>query len=241
MPRVDRAQRFLVNPHAWTDDPAVQRMSLEARGAYAALWLSGWDQKEPGVYLNDDRVLSQLARCSPEEWARVRDMVLPAFVTDRDMLVLPHFRVTYQRQNHHRDTERNRQRRKRQRDRDVTTLVTRDLLDGSGSGSGTEESKPVVRPSVSLFDEFWDESPKKVGKKPAFTKWKRLVNGSETLGREIISGLRRLKPTWNPGYEPNPLTFLNQERWKDEPKTNGHAAPSLDDYTNLPHWRDLPK
>ena len=81
----------------------------------------------------------------------MRDMVVQAFVTERDMLVLPHFRVTLHQQNHKRDMERNRQRRKRQRERDVTHPVTRDLPDGSGSGSGSsteEEIKPTPTPPL---------------------------------------------------------------------------------------------
>lgn len=156
MPRVDRAQRFLLNPHAFMDDPAVQRMSLKARGAYAMLWLAGWDQKVPGVYLNDDRVLAQLARCTPQEWSEVRAEVLSAFsvpdsvtssVTERDTLVLSVFSVTLASQNQKRDMDRERQRRKRLRERDSHAVSQRDSLDGSGSGSGSKRSdseKPLT-------------------------------------------------------------------------------------------------
>lgn len=161
MPRLSRAQRFLVNPHAFIDDPAVQLMPLPARGAYAILWLAGWDQKVPGVYLGDDRVLAQLARCTPEEWASVRDDVRTAFTvtsvtvggTERDMWELPGFSVTLHEQTRKRDTDRKRQQRKRLKERDVTVGQERDSLDGSGSGSGsrTEKKKDSgsSRPSVS--------------------------------------------------------------------------------------------
>jgi len=139
MPRAERAQRFLTNPHAWLDDPAVQSMGLEARGAYATLWLAGWDQKEPGVYLSDPRVLAQLARCTPEEWTRVASEVSRAFDTEsqRDRWILHGFSVTLDEQNKKRRKDRNRQRLKRKRDRDVTRDVQRESLVGSGSGSGS--------------------------------------------------------------------------------------------------------
>lgn len=149
MPRVDRAQRFLLNPHAFMDDPAVQRMSLGARGAYAMLWLAGWDQKVPGVYINDDRVLAQLARCTPQEWSEVRAEVLSAFsvtssVTERDTLTLPAFSVTLASQSQKRDMDRERQRRKRLRERDSHAVSQRDSLDGSGSGSKRSDSERLL-------------------------------------------------------------------------------------------------
>jgi len=54
-------------------------MSLEARGAYAILFCELWDQPEPGVVPDDDRLLASLARATPEEWGRIANDVRRAF------------------------------------------------------------------------------------------------------------------------------------------------------------------
>ena len=85
------------------------------------------------------------------------------------------------------------------------------------------------RESVSRFDEFWEIYPVKISKKACFEKWKR--KRLDRLADEIIGNVRlRLEcdPRWLDRYVPNPLTYLNQERWNDElppaPKEhNGHG------------------
>ncbi len=75
-----------------------------------------------------------------------------------------------------------------------------------------------------LFSLWWSEYPSKKGKKPCAAKYRRLLRlhqSPETLHDEMITGLRNLKThcrKWKDGFIPNPLTFLNQERWNDEPE-----------------------
>jgi len=70
------------------------------------------------------------------------------------------------------------------------------------------------------FLEFWELYPKKVGKAAAARSWKvHCKNGElsrirETLAWQIVSD----KWTEEGGkFIPNPETYLNQERWLDEP------------------------
>ncbi len=67
------------------------------------------------------------------------------------------------------------------------------------------------------FDEFWEIYPSKVGKKPAMQKWRSMK--LDRVADEIIADVRaRLQRDrkWQSGYLPNPSTYLNQERWKDQ-------------------------
>ncbi len=66
------------------------------------------------------------------------------------------------------------------------------------------------------FEEFWEAYPKKVGKKPCAVKWK--ARQLDRLADQIIENVRdRIKgdDQWLRGYVPNPLTFINQDRWDD--------------------------
>lgn len=81
--------------------------------------------------------------------------------------------------------------------------------------------EPEVIPAVvSRFDEFWKSYPKKTGKKPCQTKWLR-INPDTALFNKIMNALdqQKMSRQWqknNGQFIPNPLTWLNQERWNDE-------------------------
>jgi hypothetical protein len=68
------------------------------------------------------------------------------------------------------------------------------------------------------FLEFWDAWPstdRKVGKKTCAEKWRK--KGLSVKTKEIVSHVESMKATkqWLDGFEPAPLTYLNQERWND--------------------------
>lgn len=70
------------------------------------------------------------------------------------------------------------------------------------------------------FNEFWSEYPKKVNKRGSFTSFKRIKHLKDEMPL-IMAALRNFKASkqWqkdNGQYIPNPQTFINQERWKDQ-------------------------
>jgi len=73
------------------------------------------------------------------------------------------------------------------------------------------KDKPIDR-----FAEFWETYPKKSGKKPCLAKWK--ARRLDRLADQIIQNVRdRIEgdSQWLRGFVPNPLTFINQDRWDD--------------------------
>lgn len=73
------------------------------------------------------------------------------------------------------------------------------------------------------FERFWTAFPKKVGKGAALTAWKKVKRPAETVDL-IITALswQVVSPQWtkdNGAYIPHPATYLNQQRWLDEPAT----------------------
>lgn len=75
MAKDGRPPEFLFEPLRFLNDQHVRTMRPHELGAYAALFCNGWGQPEPGVLPDDDRLLSLLARMTPDEWAEVRDRV----------------------------------------------------------------------------------------------------------------------------------------------------------------------
>ena len=63
------------------------------------------------------------------------------------------------------------------------------------------------------FDEFWTQYPKKVGKGAARTSYKSALK--KIKHTELMAGLAKYDP--DPEFTCNPATWLNQERWNDEP------------------------
>ena len=96
------------------------------------------------------------------------------------------------------------------------------------------EAKPTVNPkknknknintlstvsTSSRFDEFWatwPSSSRKVGKAAVLAKWEK--HNLDEVADTIIANVNTLKSSsqWLGGFEPAPLTYINQRRWEDE-------------------------
>lgn len=71
---------------------------------------------------------------------------------------------------------------------------------------------------TSRFDDFWNNWPaskRKVAKTVCRAKWER--QALDPLTDQINAVVARLKVSeqWVSGFEPAPLTFINQRRWED--------------------------
>lgn len=129
-----------------------------------------------------------------------------------------------------------RERKHRQRhgtSRDVTgqdgTSGTTPALDKEIPPTPPKEIKPspispVVGSARELFSEFWALFPNKVGKGDAFRKFVLALQRASF--EEIMAGLRRYVAKTDDRPWCNPATFLNQDRWGDEPAETVPRAAS---------------
>ena len=72
--------------------------------------------------------------------------------------------------------------------------------------------------SGSRFNEFWavwPTSKRKVAKSTCETKWRQLR--LDNVADQIIAHVNSIKGSeqWTTGFEPAPLTYINQRRWED--------------------------
>lgn len=81
MSRMTRAASFLFEPQAFKNDHAVRVMDPASIGGYVMLLCELWEQPEPGVVPDDDRLLASLARMAPETWTLARPQIARAFDT----------------------------------------------------------------------------------------------------------------------------------------------------------------
>lgn len=91
-----------------------------------------------------------------------------------------------------------------------------------------EEDKDIntlssVAPTTSRFNDFWSAWPpskRKVAKTACEAKWKR--QALDAFADKIIASVTRLRASeqWLSGFDPAPLTYLNQKRWEDDSETD---------------------
>lgn len=74
------------------------------------------------------------------------------------------------------------------------------------------------------FDAFWNAYPKmerKVAKAECLKRWKK--RNLASLADQIVSHVTKMAQTksWQDGYAPAPLTYINQSRWEDAEESQG--------------------
>lgn len=92
------------------------------------------------------------------------------------------------------------------------------------------------------FDRFWSLYPRKVGKGQARTAWGTAIRRKATP-EDILSGLRRANQRWaddgtDGQFIPHPATWLNGERWADDPLPLPPPRRAVADYRE--RYPDIP-
>lgn len=80
---------------------------------------------------------------------------------------------------------------------------------------GTNQQKPLLE---SKFEQWWKLYPRKTAKKVAQAAWDKA--GLDARAGSLIAILERQKAAGmlkNDQYTPHGATYLNQERWRDQP------------------------
>jgi hypothetical protein len=113
---------------------------------------------------------------------------------------------------------------------DIEQVMTNHEQDGTNRADSliplTDSLIPLpAKKLADSFDDFWKAYPKKTGKDRASIAWKKksppLIKVLEALQWQTISE-QWIKDGGK--YIPNPATYLNDGRWKDEPLTNARES-----------------
>ena len=78
------------------------------------------------------------------------------------------------------------------------------------------KKKTISSARFADFWECWPRSSRKVARSTCEAKW--IKHGFDAIADRIIAKVEAMKSSdqWTQGFEPAPLTFLNQRRWEDE-------------------------
>jgi len=100
-------------------------------------------------------------------------------------------------------------------------------------------SSGLSRRQIAFFDSFWDTYPRKAAKGAARRAWESAIRKTDPQVILLAASVFANDPNRDPQFTPHPATWLNQERWNDDPlpqrgsgKTTAGDA-RMDNYGNL--------
>ena len=216
---MDKAPAFQFYPKDWLTDPDVVCMSMAQKGAYITLICYCW--LEHKLHKNDDHIRNLLGNA--RNWKTLWNGIKHKFEIQGDYLVHPRLKEERIKQEEYRKKKSNAgkkgmKKRWNKSDNNHNT-VKEVLITKNNSSSSTSFS--IAHSSdiyTSSFKKFWENYPRKVGKKKAMEAWNKIKQDDGSIER-ILEALKEQKETkqWqNHRFIPHPATWLNQERWNDE-------------------------
>ena len=206
----------------WTDAylADTRHLSTTEHGAYLLLLMVAWRRPECNLP-DDDKLLARFAGLGPRQWKNIKDAVMEFWTledgcwTQKRLLKERSFVVS-------RSNINSTNARKRDYTKSLKTKKTKNA-NASVEKCETDAPTPIPIPidkdtNVSLykesnFEEFWKQYPKRVAKGDARSAYKKAIKKAEH--GIIMAGVARYNP--DPEFTCMPATWLNQERWLDEP------------------------
>jgi uncharacterized protein YdaU (DUF1376 family) len=198
-------------------------LTAQQHGAYMLLLMNYWQRGK--ALDNSNERLSHVARLSPEEWAEAKPTLEEFFMVEGN--VWTHARVED-------DLEKIREKSAKASFAGKRSVVARGLSERSTNAEQSlnhkeedkeeEEDKDISKKS--LFVEFWNEYPLKVGKGAAIKAFEKAIRTTDA--DIIIKGAQRYKldPNRVQGYTAHAATWLNGQRWLDEPLPMRNLSPA---------------
>jgi uncharacterized protein YdaU (DUF1376 family) len=197
-------------------------LTAQQHGAYMLLLMNYWQRGK--ALDNSNERLSHVARLSPEEWADAKPTLEEFFIVEGNLWT--HTRVED-------DLEKIREKSAKASFAGKRSVVARNLNERSTNAEQAlnhkeedkeeEEDKDINKNN--LFDEFWKIYPLKVGKGAALKAFQKAIRTTDA--DIIIKGALRYKldPNRVEGYTAHASTWLNAQRWLDEPLPQRNLSP----------------
>lgn len=198
-------------------------LTAQQHGAYMLLLMNYWQRGK--ALDNSNERLSHVARLSPGEWAEAKQTLEEFFIV-RDN-VWTHARVED-------DLAKIREKSIKASFAGRRSVVARGLNERSTNAEQSlnhkeedkeeEEYKDISKKE--LFVSFWNEYPLKVGKGAAIKAFEKAIRTTDA--DIIIKGAQRYKldPNRVQGYTAHAATWLNAQRWLDEPLPQRNLSPA---------------
>lgn len=204
-------------------------LGFELKTAYA--FILDLIYVQGGKLPDEPRYISGLLECSVRKWKSIRQALIDAGKITVAEGSISNYRAVSELESYAKVQDK--QRENRSRPNKINDLPT-PKPDHTEPDTDTEKEKRRARERAlrSEFEDFWKGWPNKVGKPKALTAFigKRKSHSLQAIiaGRDRYV---RTKPPDRPWL--NPATFLNQERFNDQPAETGKPAATG---VELPKW-----
>ena len=195
-------------------------LTAQQHGAYMLLLMNYWQRGK--ALDNSHERLSHVARLSPEEWADAKPILEEFFIVDGN--VWSHARVED-------DLAKI-----REKSAKASFAGKRSSVARASNGRSTdvqqlfnhkEEDKEEEedKDNKQTFDVFWKIYPLKVGKGAAIKAFEKASRSTDI--KVIIKGAQRYlsDPNRSQAYTAHPATWLNAQRWLDDPLPQRVLSP----------------
>ena len=212
----------------------TSRLTTEQHGAYLLLLIDYWRN---GPLPDDDAVLAKITRMSPDAWSNARSTLQAFFKHDAGKWT--HKRVEAElaiaKQKGEVNSNRAKAAAKARWDAESTAssnapsiaqskpqAMHEDVLKQTQSQSQSQVLKTNTSADADFerFWSLWPTSPRKVAKAKCLEFWKRHRLGSVVDRITTHVAAMKTSEQWIKGYDPAPMTYLNQRRWEDELPAN---------------------
>jgi len=217
------------------------RLTTEQHGAYLLLLMDYWRN---GKLPDNDQILAQITKLTPDAWSNARAMLSQFFCIENGFWI--HHRVEQELKNSIVNKEKKHTKavnaaNARWKKSDYNTSSNATSITTSNAQEMLEKCpSPSPSPSIkkdiysSNFELFWKAYPLggRAGKGGAWSSWKK-INPDEELVNKILKSIDFYKQSKRvkDGFIKNPQTWLNQRCWEDE------DAGFVDKSKYPPEWR----
>ena len=216
-------------------------LTTEQHGAYLLLIFNYWQSEKP--LNNKGGRLRHVAKLSAEKWTEIEPILTEFFEVENDLWT--HGRIEFDLQKALSKSKMNsyagkKSARRRAELKDVEQMLNtrstpvEQMLNHTDTEANAENTKIMVIKDDPIndpdFKVFWMAYPKKVKKAPAAKSYLKALK--KATSDEIFAGLVRYQRTCgdDPKFIANPDSWLNQERWNDNPQVvvegSSKKAPS---------------
>lgn len=233
-----KAPSFPFYARDWLTDTELSECSPATRGIWMDLLSNMWLSPERGM-LRDKTLtgLARMCRCTEHQMSEALQelsVTKTSRVTERDnKMTVVNRRMWREEENRKSHADRQeRYRAKQTASKSGAPVSRKNSAPASAFASASASAKKTTPTDSADFLSFWEAYPRKVGKGAARRAWKNATLPEVGVLVAAIE-LQQNSLQWrrdNGQYIPHPSTWLNQERWLDEPATvQAQIGPTVEE------------
>ena len=230
MKEKNKPPAFQFYPKDWLSDADVICMTFAQKGAYITLLCYCWLE---GQLPNNDDYIRKLLGNVPK-WKSLWSGIKHKFEVEGDFLVQPRLEYERMKQEEYRKKKsvagKKGMEKRWGKHPKVDNTDTKLLLTKNNSSFTSSIAYSSNKDIYTSFEQFWEAYPRKVGKKTAKISWGKIKPDDGLLEKILIAVEKQKKSKqWQQTqFIPNPSTWLNQERWKDEVEGSSSFRETLE-------------